>query len=508
MTSIGTIIKDIIIPHRKGNIRLNPEFVVLNDAQIQGFLLGTDYQRMYGIDIYNSKNRHITIGTNKEKKFSLDIYQISSQDPLEELLKEFREGQFSTTLTSKQKLSLLKMLRKNRPAFAIGEEPLGKIKGHDIELYLDVERPYPPMLRRPPYPAILETRNEIEKHINEPLDMDLIRKIWLNEIVEITTPVLITWHDGKSRLCGDVGALNNYAKADRYPLPRIPHALDMLAKARYITKMDCMKGFHKNGVKPNCIKLLRIICHMGIYEYTRMPFGIKNAPAHFQRMMDTIFQEEILEVWMVVYIDEIIIYSETWEDHIQYIDRVLKLLALGHKVSGLSLAIDQNKVAAVLQKPVRKSIKEMQSYFWFASYYRNHMKDFAHITSSLYKLCSKDAYERIKHELTNGPVLIFPDLELPFKLYIYAACSQRLQEALHQRQIADSEPREGVICYISRKLKDSEARYGATQIECLCLVLTLEKLHYYLEGAIFEVYTDCTALKSLLNMKTTSSVNL
>ncbi|MBW0520163.1 hypothetical protein O181_059878 [Austropuccinia psidii MF-1] len=86
MTSIGTIIKEIIIPHRKGNIRLNPESVMLDDANIQGFLLGTDYQRIYGIDIYNSKNRHITIGTNKEKKFSLDIYQVSSQDPLEELL--------------------------------------------------------------------------------------------------------------------------------------------------------------------------------------------------------------------------------------------------------------------------------------------------------------------------------------------------------------------------------------------------------------------------------------
>ncbi|MBW0509297.1 hypothetical protein O181_049012 [Austropuccinia psidii MF-1] len=173
------------------------------------------------------------------------------------------------------------MLRKNRPAFEIGEEPLGKIKGHDIEIYLDVERPYPPMLRRPPYPASLETRKEIEKHINELLDMDVIRKIGHNEIVEITTPVLITWHDGKSRLCGDFRALNNYTKADRYPIPRIPHALDKLAKAKYITKMDCMKGFHQNGVKPKSMKLLRIICHMGIYEYTRMPFDIKNAPAHF-----------------------------------------------------------------------------------------------------------------------------------------------------------------------------------------------------------------------------------
>ncbi|MBW0592898.1 hypothetical protein O181_132613 [Austropuccinia psidii MF-1] len=88
MTSIGTIFKEIIIPHRKGNIRLNPELVVLDEAQIQGFLLETDYQRMYGIDIYNSKNRHITVGANKEKKYSLDIDQISTHDPLEELLNE------------------------------------------------------------------------------------------------------------------------------------------------------------------------------------------------------------------------------------------------------------------------------------------------------------------------------------------------------------------------------------------------------------------------------------
>ncbi|MBW0579115.1 hypothetical protein O181_118830 [Austropuccinia psidii MF-1] len=198
----------------------------------KGILLGTDYQRMYGIDIYNIQNRHIAISTNKENIFSLGIYQISAQDPIEELLNEFREGKFSTTLTSKQKLSLLKMLRKNRPAFAIGEEPSGTIRGHDIELYLDVERPYPPMLRRPPYPASLETRKEFEKHINELLDMDFIRKIGHNDIVEITTLVLITWHDGKYRLCGDFRALNNYTKADKYPIPRIPHALDKLAKAK------------------------------------------------------------------------------------------------------------------------------------------------------------------------------------------------------------------------------------------------------------------------------------
>ncbi|MBW0470207.1 hypothetical protein O181_009922 [Austropuccinia psidii MF-1] len=264
--------------------------------------------------------------------------------------------------------------------------------------------------------------------------------------MEITTPVLITWNDVKSRLCGDYRALNYYIKADRYPIPRIPQALDKLAKAKYMAKMGCMKGLHQNEFKLHSMKLLIRICHMGIYEYTRMPFGIKNAPAHFQRMMGTIFQEEILEGWMVVYIDEIIIYSDTWEDHVQYIEKVLckcipinlkislkkgnfgqqELLALGHKVSGLGLAIDQKKVAAVLQKPVPRDIKEMQSFLGFANYYRNHIMNFAHITSSLYKLCSKhvvfeitkkrrDAYDWIKDELTNAPVLILPDFELPFK---------------------------------------------------------------------------------------------
>ncbi|MBW0473147.1 hypothetical protein O181_012862 [Austropuccinia psidii MF-1] len=148
-----------------------------------------------------------------------------------------------------------------------------------------------------------------------------------------------------------------------------------------------------------------------------------------------------------------------------------ELLPLGHKVSGLSLAIDQKKVAAVLLKLVQKNIKDMQLFLGFASYYRNHIRNFAHIAS-------------------------------------HAEFSQGLGAALHQRKIVDGEPREVVIFYISRQLKDSEARYGATQTECLCSVWALEKLHYYLEGAVFEVYIDCTALKSLLNMKTTNRTML
>ncbi|MBW0467430.1 hypothetical protein O181_007145 [Austropuccinia psidii MF-1] len=139
MKIIGTIIKEIIIPHRKGNIRFNPELFVLEDAHMQGPLLGTDYKKMYGIHIYNSNYRRITIGANKEKELSLDIYQISTHDPIEELLNEFREGQFSTNLTIRQKVSLLKILRINKQEFNIGEESLATIGGNDIELDLYVE---------------------------------------------------------------------------------------------------------------------------------------------------------------------------------------------------------------------------------------------------------------------------------------------------------------------------------------------------------------------------------
>ncbi|MBW0488196.1 hypothetical protein O181_027911 [Austropuccinia psidii MF-1] len=115
---------------------------------------------MYGNDISNSKNRHIPISTDIEKKILLHIYHISNQDPLEEVLNEFKEGQFSVNLTGQQKLSLLKILRRNRLAFDKGEEPLGKIRGHDMKPYLDVERPYPPMLRRLPYPTRVKIRKE------------------------------------------------------------------------------------------------------------------------------------------------------------------------------------------------------------------------------------------------------------------------------------------------------------------------------------------------------------
>ncbi|MBW0556570.1 hypothetical protein O181_096285 [Austropuccinia psidii MF-1] len=147
----------------------------------------------------------------------------------------------------------------------------------------------------------------------------------------------------------------------------------------------------------------------------------------------------------------------------------------------------------------------------FASYYRQHLKDFAILAKSLYRICDQQnvfemtqerikAYEKIKKAFTEASLLLMPDWNIPFKLYI-DAYGDGLGAALHQVQIIDDKPKEGPVCYISRQIKPTEARYGASQMECLCLGWAMEKLHYYIYGSVFEVITDCNAVKSLLNMK-------
>ncbi|MBW0589471.1 hypothetical protein O181_129186 [Austropuccinia psidii MF-1] len=178
-------------------------------------------------------------------------------------------------------------------------------------------------------------------------------------------------------MVGDFRALNTYTVPDRYPIPIIQETLTQLFKAKYITSMDALKGFHQNILTPKAKRLLRIITQCSIYEYLRMPFGIKSAPSHYQRMMNTIFPTELSEGWLIIYIDYIIICSDSWSLHLERLARVIhkvaevnmkislkkfnfgfeELKALGHIVSGLSLGIDKNKVAAVLLNPIPQNKK-------------------------------------------------------------------------------------------------------------------------------------------------------
>ncbi|MBW0513900.1 hypothetical protein O181_053615 [Austropuccinia psidii MF-1] len=374
------------------------------------------------------------------------------------------------------KQKMIDLLFKYKNAFETEKKPLGSIIGHGVDIILNVEKPYPPPLKRPAYPTSPRARESLE--------------------VEVTTPGIITWNNGKSSIVGDFRALSTYTIPDRYPIPRIHETLTQLSQAKFITARDSLKGFHQNVLTDNAKRLLRIIVHCGIIAYNRMPFGIKNAPSHYQRMMKPIFPKELSEGWLIIYIDDIIACSETWDSHLTRLERILQkilkvnmkfslkkchfayneLKALGQVVSGLTLGIDRNKVAAVLFKPKPQGKKEMQSFLGFSGYYRQHIKYFEIIAESLYKLCDQQTvnemtegrvkeYE-LKNSLTNAQFLLMPDWKLPFKLYI-DACGQGLGAPLHQTQIINDKPVEGPICFISRQTKKTEARYGAIQIQCL-----------------------------------------
>ncbi|MBW0499996.1 hypothetical protein O181_039711 [Austropuccinia psidii MF-1] len=470
MKTLGTIDLKLILPHPSQCIRLKVEFVVMDNCTSKHFILGNDYLSIYCIDISNQKDRFFTIEDNKRQKFGFlnnkrQITVVKKEEKSPEMhfsiTEQLKEAELNHELTVKMKEKLIELLFKYKNAFSTEKEPLGAIIGHEVDIILNVEKSYPPLLRRPTYPASPRGREDLEVHIEEPMYLGVLRKVGHNEQVEVTKPVIITWHDGKSRMVGDFTALNTYTIPDRDLIPRLHETLTQLSQAKFITAMDAIKGFHQNVLTENSKKLLRIIVHCGIFEYLRMPFDIRNAPSHYQRMMNTIFPEELSEGWLIIYIDDIIICSESWDSHLSRLERVLQkivqvnmkislkkchfayseLKALGNVVSGLSLGIDKRKVEEVPLKPTPQTKKEMQSFLGFAGYYRQHIKHFARIAKSLYKLCDQQtvyemteervkAYEELKNSLANSPFLLIPDWKLPIKLYI-DPCGEGLGAALH-----------------------------------------------------------------------------
>ena len=283
MHPLGVISMPLIFPHTKGSLRLTVELVVMQDAMSDYLILGNDTLCLYGIDVFQSKDRFFTIGGDWKKKFQICNLQVKlSTDKLDnpEEVTQFDKEYFSQSsindiLDEQQKKDILLLCYSNKEAFCTSDNPIGNVKGHDMELLLTAQSPYPPILRRPAYPSSPKSRLALEEHIDELLKLKVIRKVGHNEQVEITTPVIIAWHNEKSRMVGDFRALNNYTKPDYYPIPKIDHSLHNLSKAKYITTMDILKGFHQIPIAKSSRQFMRIICHLGIYEYLRMPFGIK-----------------------------------------------------------------------------------------------------------------------------------------------------------------------------------------------------------------------------------------
>ncbi|MBW0471362.1 hypothetical protein O181_011077 [Austropuccinia psidii MF-1] len=225
------------------------------------------YLAEYIIDILEEVTTRARIGfsrLNLKKRFNI---------PWKDSSEQLNEAEVSLHLTDKQGNELSTLLYDHKEAFESDKEPLGEISGPEVDMILNIERCYPPLLRRPAYPASPKSREALELHIKELLDPGVIRKVGHNEEVEITTPVIVAWHNGKYRIVGDFRALNTYTVPDRYPIPKIQICLTQISQEVYISTIDTLKGFHQIVVTPIARKYLRIIVHCGVWQIATQAYS-------------------------------------------------------------------------------------------------------------------------------------------------------------------------------------------------------------------------------------------
>jgi hypothetical protein len=275
----------------------------------------------------------------------------------------------------------------------------------------------------------------------------------------------------------DYRKLNAITTRDVYPLPRIEDALSRLEGSRYFSIMDMQSGYWQVEVRPEDREKTAFITPDGLYQFKVMPFGLSNAPATFQRMMDVLLSGLKWNTCLV-YLDDIVVFSKTFSEHLSRLDEVLariqranlklkiskcsffatSLKVLGYVVSGKGLSPDASKVLAVRNFPVPQNVKDVQSFLGFCTYYRRFICDFANIARPLSDLTKKNnpfvwaneqqnSFEALKSALQSSPILGHPNYELPMEIHCDAS-GYGLGAVLVQQQ----ESGERVICYASRLL--------------------------------------------------------
>ncbi|MBW0594187.1 hypothetical protein O181_133902 [Austropuccinia psidii MF-1] len=206
MYSMGILDINLVFPHPEGTIRVKTEFVVMENCTSQHIIFGNDYLNIYGIDINNYKDRYFTIGGNKIQKLAfpnmpkqISILPFKNNETHKEefVSNQLFEAQINSSLSPKMRNELINVLYTYNNASASDNEPLGAIRGHEVDVTLNIDRPYSPVLRRRAYPASPRAREALEKHIQELIKLGVLRKVGYNEEVEVTTPVIIAWNNDK-----------------------------------------------------------------------------------------------------------------------------------------------------------------------------------------------------------------------------------------------------------------------------------------------------------------------
>jgi hypothetical protein len=398
------------------------------------------------------------------------------------------------------------------------EELLGIPPDREIEFTIDLLPNTAPISKAPYRMAPLELK-ELKDQLQELLDKGFIR------------PSVSPWgalvlfvkkKDGSMRLCIDYRELNKVTIKNRYPLPRIDDLFDQLQGSQVFFKIDLRSGYHQLKVQEKDVQKTAFRTRYGHYEFLVMPFGLTNAPAAFMDMMNRIFRE-LVDRCVVVFIDDILIYSKSQEEHEEHLRTVLSVLRkhqlfakfkkcefwldnvafLGHVVTKEGIAVDPGKVEAVVNWVRPTNAHEVRSFLGLAGYYRRFVEGFSRLAAPLTRLTRKNekfqwseeceqSFQELKQRLVTAPVLTLPSGSDGFVIY---------SDASHKGLGCVLMQQGKVIAYASRQLKTYERNYPTHDLELAAVVFALKIWRHYLYGEHCEIYTDHKILKYFFTQK-------
>ena len=379
-------------------------------------------------------------------------------------------------------------------------------------------------VRTRPYRLPAHKQEAVNRELDSMLKLGVVEEShsdWCSPIV------LVAKRDGAVRFCVDYRRVNAVSKFDAYPMPRIDELLDRLGTAKYYTTLDCTKGYWQIPLSPVSREKTAFSTPRGLFQFTALPFGLFGAPATFQRLMDRILRPH--SAYAAAYLDDIVIYGDTWPQHMQRVAAVLQSLRqagltanpakcvigrgeiryLGYHLGGGEVRPQVEKTAAVAAAPRPRTRKDVRRFLGLASYYRQFVPGFSELASPLTDLTRKGApdpvqwtercrvaFDGIKNALCGETVLYAPNFDLPFSLQTDAS-DRGLGAVLTQQVEGADRP----VLYLSRKLSEREGRYSTVEKECLAIRWAVGALRYYLLGRSFTLYSDHAPLQWLHRMK-------